>query len=159
MKNEQEVYKALFRTVEQNLTEAGDGFHYKESTFLSDVNANPTTIDVSRYVGLPNECFFQAVFVAAYKRLPEEKELTGWIPLYGLEQETFQTRVLKKMVRSSTVAINHIHFRNIPYFRYKEGIIYKAMGSMYRLTDKSSLREFGKKLPMPVQKLIRKIFI
>ena len=159
MKDEQKVYKALFHTVENNLTEAGDGFHYKESTFLLDINTNPSVVDVSRYVGLPNEAFFQAVFVAANKRLPEKKEIDPWMPMYGMERETFQTRVLKRMVHSSTVAINHIHFRNIPYFRYKEGIVYKALGAMYSLTDKSSLREFGKKMPMPIQKLIRKIFI
>ena len=33
------------------------------------------------------------------------------------------------------------------------------LGLLYGMTDKSNLREFGKKLPDPVQQIIRKVFL
>ena len=62
-------------------------------------------------------------------------------------------------MNSSVVAINKIEFVNNPYFEQKKGLKYKVMGLLYGLTDKSFLREFGKKLPQPIQKVIRKVFL
>jgi len=156
---DQAIYQSIYKTVADNMLAAGEIFHYKECTFLNDVNSDPCVVDVSKYIELNNEDFLQATFVATYKRLPEEREWAAWTAILGLEKEAFQTAVLRKFVRSSVVAINHIHFINIPYFRYREGLYYHVMGILYGLTDKSSLREFGKKLPQPIQKIIRRIFI
>lgn len=159
MRDDIAIYRAIYQTVADNMTNAGLRFGYKECTFLNDVNANPCIVDVSKYTQLKNEDFLQAVFVSTYKRLPEEKELAEWSGMYETGSTEFQTAVLKKFIPSSVAAINHIHFINNPYFSHHEGIRYHVMGILYGLTDKSSLRELGKKMPQPVQKLIRRIFL
>lgn len=154
-----QVYEGIYDIVAGNLAAAGRTFEYQKSTFLCDVESHPQVIDVSKYLCLPNKQFFQAVYVGAYKRLPEEKEVAAWEAKYDLPPDTFQRAVLKSVANSSVVAINHIRFVNNPYFEQRRGIRYKLLGILYGLTDKSSLREFGKKLPQPIQKIIRKVFL
>lgn len=155
----QEIYSRLYDVVQDNMKAAGGSFPYEKETFLCDVEAHPQEIDVSRYLELPNPVFMQAVHVAALKRLPEERIVTFWEQRYGEGREEFQEEVLRSIAGSSVVAINQIRMIHNPYFQQKRGVRYHALGLLYGLTDKSSLREFGKKLPMPVQKIIRKVFI
>lgn len=153
------VYEEIYDVVAENYHAAGMSFEYRKTTFLRDVNSHPQKIDVSQYLSLPNELFFQAIFVAAFKRLPEIKESKRWKEQFELPKECFQRKFLKYIAQSSVVAINHILLVNNPYFEQKRGLRYQIMGILYGLTDKSSLREFGKKLPSPIQKLIRKVFL
>ena len=153
------VYAKLYDVVAENLQNADMTFGYKKTTFLNDVNSSPQTIDVSKYLELDNEAFLQAVFVAAFKRLPEPKEVEKWNAKIELPKTDFQRLVLADIANSSVVAINHIQLDNNPYFRQNKGLKYKAMGALYGLTDKASLREFGKTLPEPIQKIIRKVFL
>lgn len=155
----QEIYSRLYDVVQDNMEAAGGNFSYEKATFLCDVEAHPQEIDVSRYLELPNPVFMQAVHVAALKRLPEERIVTFWEQRYGEGREQFQEEVLRSIAGSSVMAINQIRMIHNPYFQQKRGIRYHALGLLYGLTDKSSLREFGKKLPMPIQKIIRKVFI
>ncbi len=153
------VYEGIFDIVAENMTAADQAFGYYKSTFLCDVKGHPQEIDVSKYLHLPNEQFFQAVYVAAYKRLPEEKEEGPWAAKYSMPAEEFQAAALRSIAHSSVAAIHHMRLVNNPYFEQKKGVRYKALGILYGLTDKSSLREFGKKLPRPVQRVIRKVFL
>ena len=154
-----QVYEQLYDVVAENLQAAGKTFEYQKTTFLCDVKGHPQDIDVSKYLEMPNKEFFQAVFVAAFKRLPEQKERLIWEDKFPLPKEAFQTTLLKNIANSSVVAINHIRLVNNPYFEQRRGLRYRALGILYGLTDKSSLREFGKKLPQPIQKVIRKVFL
>uniref|UniRef100_UPI0040560025 hypothetical protein n=1 Tax=Acetatifactor sp. TaxID=1872090 RepID=UPI0040560025 len=154
-----QVYEQLYDIVAENLQAADKNFEYRKTTFLCDVKGHPQDVDVSKYLHLSNEEFFQAIFVAAYKRLPEPKESTVWEEKYELPIAAFQTAVLRNVANSSVVAINHIKLINNPYFEQQRGLRYKVLGILYGLTDKSSLREFGKKLPQPIQKVIRKVFL
>lgn len=154
-----QVYEQLYDVVAENLRAADKTFEYRKSTFLCDVKGHPQDIDVSKFLNLPNEQFFQAIFVAVYKRLPESKEIGAWEKDYPIEKELFQKEVLRSISNSSVVAINHIQLLNNPYFKQRKGLKYKLFGLLYGLTDKSSLREFGKKLPQPLQRIIRKVFL
>lgn len=154
-----QVYEQLYDVVAENLQAAGKTFEYEKTTFLCDAGGHPQDIDVSKYLELPNAQFFQAIFVAAYKRLPEPKERAMWESKFGLDKEQFQKEMLQSVAGASVVAINKIQLLNNPYFRQRKGLKYKVMGLLYGLTDKSSLREFGKKLPGPLQKIIRKVFL
>lgn len=154
-----EVYEKLYDVVNGNLQEAGETFPYYKTTFLSDIGNAPQTIDVSKYLALPNVQFYQALFVAAFKRLPEEKEERRWRKKYDMPAAEFQKKVLFFVANASVVAINHIKLVNNPYFKQRRGIRYRIMGKLYGLTDKSSLREWGKKLPQPIQRIVRKVFL
>lgn len=154
-----QVYEQLYDVVEENLQAAGKNFEYEKTTFLCDAGGHPQDIDVSKYLELPNEQFFQAIFVAAYKRLPEPKESLAWENKIKLPKEQFQHELLRSVANSSVVAINHIQLLNNPYFTQRKGLKYRMLGLLYGLTDKSSLREFGKKLPGPLQRIIRKVFL
>lgn len=158
-KTEQDIYGRLYDVVQGNMAGAGLTFPYEKATFLCEVKAHPQEIDVSRYLELSNPVFMQAVHAAALKRLPEEKTTAFWERRYGEPEKGFQEEVLRSVAASSVVAINQIRLVNNPYFTQKRGIKYRCMGVLYGFTDKAFLREFGKKLPMPVQKLIRKVFI
>ena len=153
------MYEKIYNIVEANYKKAGIECKYLKSTYLCDVGKHPQVIDVSEYLSLPNEQFAQAIFVSTFKRLPTAKECCSWSEMYELKQEEFQKSILKQVVNSSVVAINKIEFVNNPYFEQKKGLKYKVMGLLYGLTDKSFLREFGKKLPQPIQKVIRKVFL
>ncbi|MBD5427171.1 MAG: hypothetical protein HDR38_06455 [Treponema sp.] len=159
MGSDAEVYARLYDEVEGNLSKAGKSFEYRKSTFLCDVMSHPQEIDVSGYLNLPNTEFMEAIYVAALKRLPDDRTKAFWAKRYQLPTPQFQEEVLKCIAGSSVVAINQIRLENNPYFRQKRGLKYKALGLLYGLTDKSYLREFGKKLPAPVQKIIRKLFL
>lgn len=154
-----QVYEQLYDVVAENLRAADKTFEYRKSTFLCDVKGHPQDIDVSKYLHLSNELFFQAIFVAVYKRLPEPKECMVWEKEYSIESPQFQEKVLHSIAKSSVAAINHIRLLHNPYFEQHRGIKYKLFGLLYGLTDKSSLREFGKKLPQPLQRIIRKVFL
>ncbi|MBQ3516069.1 MAG: hypothetical protein IJA29_02475 [Lachnospiraceae bacterium] len=153
------IYELLYDEVSENLESAGHSFTYKKNTFLCDVESHPQVFDVSKYEHLCNEDFFQAVFVGVFKRLPESKEIALWRDKYALPQDTFRTDVIKFISNSGVVAINGIRFKENSYYKQRIGLKYKIMGLLYGLTDKSSLREFGKKLPQPIQKVIRKVFL
>lgn len=159
MRNSIEVYAALYNEVSNNFTSAGKCYGYKISTFLCDVTSHPQKIDVSRYLELSNEDFMEAIYVAALKRLPDEKTRAFWAERDSLPISQFREKVLKCIADSSAVAINGIYLENNPYFIQKRGLKYKALGQLYGLTDKSCLREFGKKLPAPIQKIIRILFL
>lgn len=156
---EKRVYAEIFDIVTENLRLADKSFAYKRSTFLCDVGTHPQDVCVSEYLHLPNSVFFQAVYVASMKRLPDEKTRIKWEKKEKLPRERFQKKVLKSIANSSVTAINHIRLIENPYFTQRMGLRYKMLGALYGLTDKSNLREFGKKLPEPVQKIIRKIFL
>lgn len=156
---EAEVYAGIYDIVAGNRKAAGETFGYGKSTFLCDVMSHPQDIIVSKYLGLPNEEFMEAMYVAALKRLPDERTRTFWEEKYPLPKETFQREVLQCLADSSVVAINHIRLEDNPYFTQKRGLRYKTLGLLYGLTDKSNLREFGKKLPDPIQQIIRKVFL
>ena len=159
MHNDIEVYARLYDEVSGNLAKAGKSYGYKKTTFLCDVMAHPQKIDVSGYLNLPNEEFMEAIYVAALKRLPDDRTRDFWTGRYHLPESQFQREVLKCIAGSSAVAINGVYLDNNPYFIQKRGLKYRALGLLYGLTDKSSLREFGKKLPAPIQKIIRKLFL
>jgi len=154
-----ELYGRLYDVVQENMEMARQDFPYARETLLCEVGAHPQEVDVARFLELPNPVFMQAVHVAALKRLPEERIAAFWEQRYGEPRERFQEEVLRSVAGSSVVAINRIRLIRNPYFQQKRGIKYRCMGALYGLTDKSALREFGKKLPMPLQKLIRKVFI
>lgn len=154
-----EIYSKLYDVVVENCDNANCGFEYRKSTYLCDVGNHPQVIDVSKYGEMSNEEFFQAVFVAALKRLPEEKEVAPWIARYAQEKEVFQEAVLRYIMKSNAFALNQMKIINNPYFEQKRSLQYRLMGKLYWLTDKSALREFGKKLPQPIQKVIRKLFL
>ena len=153
------AYAEIYDVVAENLRLARKTFEYEKKTFLCDVESHPQDICVSKYLHLSNPEFVQAIYVAALKRLPDERTVAFWSKKYDLPADVFQKEVLQCIARSSVVAINHIHLTDNPYFEQKFGLRYKAMGMLYGLTDKSNLREFGKKLPEPIQRLIRKIFL
>ena len=153
------VYSELYDVVAENLRAADKTFEYGKSTFLCDVGTHPQNVCVSKYLQLSNQDFFEAVYVAALKRLPDEITLSFWAKRYDLPREQFQREVLQSIAGSSVVAINHIRLVDNPYFEQKRGLRYKTLGLLYGLTDKSNLREFGKKLPEPLQRLIRKVFL
>ena len=153
------VYTGIYDVVAENMRLADQTFEYEKSTFLCDVTSHPQDVCVSKYLDLPNPEFMQAIYVAALKRLPDERTVAFWTEKYDMPKEVFQREVLQCIARSSVVAINHIHLVDNPYFEQKIGLKYRALGMLYGLTDKSSLREFGKKLPAPVQKVIRKVFL
>lgn len=154
-----DVYNKLYTVVADNMLAADCEFEYKKETFLCDVGNHPQVIDVSKYVKLDNENFFQALFVGVFRRLPETKEVANWEQLLSEPREVFQEKVLRKFAKSSVIAINHVYLDKNPYFKQKRGLRYKMLGVLYGLTDKSSLREFGKKMPQPIQKIIRKVFL
>ncbi len=154
-----EVYNSIYDIVAGNMEEKGEHFGYQKSTFLCDVGMHPQSIDITRFLELDNHHFYEAIYVVAYRRLPEKKEIAFWEGKEMLPKEQFQKEVLKNIAGSSVVAINQIKLINNPYFNQKIGLKYHFMGILYGLTDKSCLREFGKKLPQPIQKLIRKVFL
>ena len=156
---EPNIYAGLYDVVAENFSKAGQTFGYEKSTFLCDVEAHPRALVVSKYADLDNPKFFQAVFVGAFKRLPEEREVAPWRAKYELPKAQFQEQVLRMVEGASVTAINHMEIVDNPYFEQRRGIKYRAMGILYGLTDKSFLREFGKKLPGPLQKIIRKVFL
>ena len=153
------VYEEIYNIVEENLSTANKAFEYGKSTFLCDVGSHPQDVCVSKYLHLSNPEFMEAICVAALKRLPDEQTVDFWEKRYDMETEAFQREVLQCIAGSSVVAINHIHLVDNPYFEQKRGLKYNMLGKLYGLTDKSGLREFGKKMPAPVQKLIRKVFL
>ncbi len=153
------VYAKIYDVVAENMYLAEKKFEYEKSTFLYDVESHPQDVCVSKYLQLSNPEFMEAIYVAALKRLPDERTVAFWTEKYDLPGEQFQKEVLKCIAGSSVVAINHIRLIDNPYFEQKRGLKYKVLGMLYGLTDKSYLREFGKKLPTPLQKLIRKVFL
>lgn len=157
--NEKQVYAGIYDKVAGNLAAAGGAFEYGRNTFLCDVGGHPQDVCVDKYLGLSNPEFMEAVYVAALKRLPDRRTAQFWERRYDLPREEFQREVLRCISRSSVAAVNHIRLADNPYFRHRRGIRQKALGLLYGLTDKSNLREFGKKLPGPIQKIIRKIFL
>lgn len=154
-----EVYNSIYDIVVRNMEEKGEHFGYQKSTFLCNVGMHPQNIDITRFLELDNHLFYEAIYVAVFKRLPEEKEIVFWEGKEMLPRKQFQKEVLKSIAGSSVVAINQIKLINNPYFSQKIGLKYHFMGILYGLTDKSCLRELGKKLPQPIQKLIRKVFL
>ncbi len=153
------TYAGIYDVVAGNMQQAGKTFEYEKNTFLCDVCSHPQNITVSKYTQLSNREFLQAIYVAAVKRLPERREEEFWAQKYNMPQAAFQEEVLRCLTASSVVAINHIRFVDNPYFEQKLGLKYKLLGRLYGLTDKSNLRELGKKLPQPIQKIIRKVFL
>lgn len=157
--DEPNIYARLYDVVAENLGSAGKAFGYEKSTFLCDVEGHPRAIVVSKYMHLSNSEFFQAVFVSAFKRLPEEEEIAPWKERMSLPKEEFQKLVLRMIEGASVTAINRMEIVDNPYFVQKKGLKYYLLGKLYGLTDKASLREFGKSLPQPIQKIIRKVFL
>lgn len=153
------VYAEIYDVVAENMCAADKKFEYGKDTFLCDVGGHPQDVCVAEFLQLPNPEFIEAIYVATLKRLPDEKTVKVWSEKYCLPKETFQKEVLQCIAQSTVVAINHIHLLDNPYFEQKRGLRYKGLGLLYGLTDKSNLREFGKKMPEPIQKLIRKVFL
>ena len=154
-----DIYSRLFDVVNQNMTGAGETFSYEKSTLLTNFGQAPRIVDVDRYEALDNKEYYQAAFVGAYKRLPEEKEEQPWKDRTKKDREEFRRLLLTEISGSSVFAIQHMKLKDNPYCASPHGIKYRVLGILYGLTDKSSLRTFGKKLPAPLQNIIRKVFL
>lgn len=154
-----DIYEKIYDIVAENLYAAGRSFEYQKSTFLLEAGSAPNIVDVASYLDLPDSEFFQAIYVAVYKRLPEKKVSEKWDSRGAADAAEYRKKVLKKMVNSSVAAINHVRFVNNPYFEQRLGMRSRLLGMLYGLTDKSSLRQWGKKMPQPIQKIIRKVFL
>lgn len=153
------IYNNLYEIVAENLQAAGKTFEYGKETFLCNLGSHPRVIDVSRYLPLSNPQFFQAVFVGIYGRMPEEKEAVAWEKKYNWPQEEFQAAILRKLVKSGMAAIYHIRFINNPYFEQHRGIRYRMLGILAAFTGQSFIRKFAGKLPQPIKKILRKVFL
>lgn len=158
-RSSQQVYEKIYDTVSANYLRAGKKLDYEKKAFLCNVGTHPQVVDAACCKGLSNPEFYQAVHMAVYHRLPEQKEYKKWSAYFGMDASAFQRKVLKKLSASSVAAINQVHFIHHPRFRQHRGICYWGFGVLYGLTDKQELRRIGKKLPAPVQKIIRKVFI
>lgn len=155
----EKIYGKIYRIVSDSLNAADRPFEYSRITFLSNIGNHPQQIDISKYLALSNPDFFQSVYTAVYSRLPDQKTSDEWERKFQRTRQEFQRAFLLYVTKSNVAAINHIQFIHNPYFTQHTGIRYKALGCLYRLTDKSSLRELGKKLPTPIQNVIRKVFL
>ena len=154
-----DIYSSLYDTVSQNMAEAGERFSYEKTTLLTNFGQAPRIVDVDRYDALDNKEYYQAVFVGAYKRLPEEKEEQPWVESASKSREEFRRSLLAEISGSSVFAIQHMELTDNSYCMSPHGIRYRILGILYGFTDKSTLRTFGKKLPAPIQKIIRKVFL
>ena len=67
------VYSQIYDVVAENLRLADKKFEYGKNTFLCDVESHPQAVCVSKYLELSNPEFMEAIYVAALKRLPDEK--------------------------------------------------------------------------------------
>ena len=151
-----QIYESIFSVVDDNLQQAGVSNDYKTSTFLADIGQHPHDIDLQRILCLDKDAFVEAAYVVFMKRLPDTKELAFW----NMEQneEALKKNVIQMISNSPTVMINHIQMQNCPYEIKESKMKQKIFGLLYGLTDKSYLREFGKKMPPFVQKIIRRVF-
>ena len=154
-----EIYGKLYDGVAEKLAAAGRSFGYCRAALTCNTGMHPRIIDVSRYEGLSNRDYFQAAFVGAFKRLPEEQEEHPWQQHYDEPEQEFRTRVWTVLTRSTVFAIQHMELTENPYVTFHKGLRYRLLGLMHGLTTRSNLRTFGKRLPAPIQKLIRKLFL
>ena len=156
---EAEIYGILYDRVAANMAAAGENFGYRRPSMTCNAGMHPRIVDVSRYENLDNADYFQAAFVGVFKRLPEEAEETPWREHYGEERSAFRTRVWKVLTGSTVYAIRHMELSENPYYMPKMGLRYHLLGKVHGLTARADFRTFGKKLPAPIQKLIRKVFL
>lgn len=153
------IYERIYDVVSANGQIAGKKLNYEKQAFLCGIGAHPQIVDVAAYKRLSNPEFYQAVHAAVYHRLPEQEEYEKWSVFFGMEIPAFQSKLLKKLSVSNLAAVNRIRLIHNPYFVQKRGIRYRMLGMLYGLTDKPTLRQIGKKLPQPVQKLVRKVLL
>ncbi|MDE7310458.1 MAG: glycosyltransferase family 4 protein [Eubacterium sp.] len=154
-----QIYEQIYDIVSENYQKAGKQLDYEKRAFLCSIGAHPRVVDVSGCTGLSNAEFYQAVHTAVYHRLPEREEYEKWSAFFGMEPSAFQRKLLKKLSASSVAAVNRIRLVRHPYFCQHTGVWYRALGVLYGLTDKPTLRQIGKKLPVAVQKIARKVFL
>lgn len=154
-----QVYETIYDMVAENYKKAGKHMAYEKQAFLCNVTAHPQIIDVSRYQQLSRLQFCQAVCMAVYRRLPKAWEYEKWGVFSDGETFMFRKNLLKKLSVCSVAAQNRIRLTRNPYVRQHMGIRYRLAGLLYVATDKPSLRQLGKKLPEPVQQIIRKVLL
>ena len=80
------MYEMIFDVIEENMNKGGKSFPYKKSTFLKNVGVHPQNINVSNYLELENEDFFEAFYVSVYNRLPDEKIQNIWKDKMNIEK-------------------------------------------------------------------------
>lgn len=159
MNKQMAVYEKIYDVVADNYHKANMKLEYEKTTFLCGIKEHPQVIDISGFTGLDNAAFYQAVFSAVYKRLPEKKEYEKWCGSFDMKKPEFQRKLLKEIANSNVAAINHIRFKNNPYFHQRKGVKSRMIAVLYGLTDKPSLRKLGKRMPQPIQKMIRKALL
>ncbi|MCR4896865.1 MAG: hypothetical protein K5891_08850 [Lachnospiraceae bacterium] len=153
------IYGILYDTVAANMEAAGAPFGYRRPSMTCNAGMHPRIVDVSRYEELDNADYFQAAFVGVFKRLPEVAEEAPWQQHYGEDRTAFRTRVWKVLTGSTVFAIRHMELTENPYCTPRMGLRYHLLGRVHGLTARADFRTFGKKLPAPIQKLIRKVFL
>lgn len=153
------VYAKIYDIVSEEIVQSGGAFPYKKETFLKGIGSHPQIVHVSEFIDLPNEIFYQAVFMNTVKRLPDEKQIAFWKQKESLPVTEFQKAVLREVMRSRVAAINHIQFVDDPYGISYKGIRYYFWGLLYGVTNKPSLRIFCRKLPTPIQNVIKKVLL
>lgn len=159
-RNEQmRIYEKIYDIVSEQERSAGKKLGYEKRAFLCNVGAHPQIVDVSGYKNLTNPEYCQALYMAVYHRLPEREEYQKWSAFFGMDSPSFQKKLLKKLAASSAAGINRIRLIHDPYAGRYRGIKYWLFGACYGLTDKPTLRQIGKKLPQPLQKLARKVLL
>lgn len=150
------IYESIYKVVDGNLKKATVENEYKLSTLMADVGQKPQDIDLQKILHLQGDAFIEAAYMVIMKRLPDHKEMNYW--MLEQDQELLKRNVIQAISNSGTVMINHIRLHNHPYIIKVSRLKRKLFELLYGLTDKSYLREFGKKMPMFMQKIIRKLF-
>ncbi len=153
------IYEKIYDIVSENEQKAGQKIELEKEVFLCNIGRHPQILDLSDYRKLDNAAFYQAVFYAVYHRLPTREESWAWKDYFDMESCVFQRYVLKKLTRSNVAAMNRMRVMHAPNIYRHRGIWYQLGGRLYGLTNKPTLRQFGKKLPTRVQGAVRKVFL
>ncbi len=154
-----QVYERIYNIVSENYKSAGKKLDYEKQAFLYNTGTHPQVVDVRRYRHLSNLEFYQAVHTAVYHRLPEQEEYHKWSAFFCMNPAAFQRKLLKKISASSVAALYRMRFIGGKYANRRRGTGCLVFGFCYGLTDKPGLRRLGKKLPLPLQRIVRKVFL
>jgi len=55
-----DIYEVIYDTISENMIGAGSQYPYNKETFLNDIGTGTQEVDVSRFLDLPNDKFYQA---------------------------------------------------------------------------------------------------
>ena len=150
-KKKWEVYRDLYKIVNDNMKTSGNSIEFKEGTFLTTVGERSYVADLLRWQECDSETFLENGYYQLLERMPDGLALARWKAESKMRQQDKQKKMLVSIINSQEFMLKNTYIKNNVYERHD----FEYSGFKAKL--RNGLIKRVRMLPVPIKRMIKTI--